>query len=224
MSGLSMAQRPFAALHSLDRDAFQEYAVVRRLEKRARQEWVGHILNGKERAYAVVRRLEKRARQKLVGHNHKCVCGTLLLVLLAWAGDVEPNPGSMISEQQIAALKLYHEPQEELYCLVHAYNAFVGEHKVDGEDLLDYCLLFTNACPNGTYMHNTVFSNTEGMRGNFCQGMLDHWLYHGCHVNACFRRVASITRHMHWKAKLETLDDTGAEAYLLGWGDNYGDT
>jgi hypothetical protein len=164
-SSLGMAQRPFVAWHSLDLDALQGYAVVRKLEKRARQKQVGHKLNGTTRAYCLmhdchqnerltnrlgVQRMSPRyvveplaslsdmdittpmiplsmlekggsCRRNLSpgpsrtdSHGRqmadrrtspRCVCGTLLLILLARAGDVEPNPGPMISEQHIAALE-----------------------------------------------------------------------------------------------------------------------
>jgi hypothetical protein len=90
--------------------------------------------------------------------------------------------------------------------------------------LLDYCLLFRNAFPQGTYMHNSgSFSEDEGAKGSFCQTVIDHWLYHGCKVEASFCQVATIARSRHWKSKLETLESTGAQAYMLQWGYNYGD-
>ncbi len=105
----------------------------------------------------------------------------LVLTLLAMAGDVEPNPGPATPPWHTHPL--YLEPQEERFCIAHAFNAFVGSHIVSGHTLLDYCNLLKNAFQSNTFMHMGVYDDQSvHSKGNFSQLVLDHWLYHGCDI------------------------------------------
>jgi hypothetical protein len=139
------------------------------------------------------------------------------------AGDVEPNPGPTAPTWH--AHPLYFEPQEERFCIAHAFNAFVGCHVVSGQTLLDYCNLIKNALPSNTFMHMGVFDDQSvHLRGNFSQLVLDHWLYHGCGKNLCFIPTSTqLHKRMQWSDKLHMLEGAGAHSYLLSWGEETGD-
>jgi ribonuclease HI len=157
--------------------------------------------------------------------------GSFFQQLLMRSGDVEPNPGPPRPERAavgpadpLQGLDIYIESQCERLCLVHSFNAFVGRAVLEGQQLIDYCNLFKHAFENGTFLHYAgAYSDTPGRRGDFNQLVLDHWLYHGCGIDACFCPAGSLPKAMHWREKQRIVNSNNRTEYLLGWGENYGD-